>query len=220
MLEQTVLDFRAPQSHAVDFTGDSWAGSRFPRGLDSCGRSFERGDQYFTVGVRLRAGKGSSKVDKDWFTTSSRPGVDLRLLDENRTPLSRVNLKEAVEASGSGRVYASAEDYRAAVRATLFPELSAEQYDALLAALLALRVEKVSQNISPEKLGEILTASLPPLDEREVAGLAEGFEKLDRRKEETRPPSASISLRQRSGQAPTRLRPKHPGPGIQRGTCS
>jgi len=62
--------------------------------------------------------------------------------------------------------------------------LLAGQYDALVTALLALRREKISQDLSPAKLSEVLTASLPSLDEKDVSEIAEGFERLDRRRDE------------------------------------
>jgi uncharacterized protein (TIGR02680 family) len=81
-------------------------------------------------------------------------------------------------------VHESATEYREAVRRVLFPGFSPGQYDALVTALLALRREKISQDLSPAKLSEVLTASLPSLDEKDVSEIAEGFERLDRRRDE------------------------------------
>lgn len=143
-----------------------------------------RSEEVLTIGVRLRAARSTHKVDKQWFTSSLKVGRELHLLDQNRAPLSIDRLRSAIESSGSGTLHSSADDYRRCVRELLFPSFSEPQYEALLSALLALRVEKVSQNITPQKLSEILTNSLPPLDELEIASLAEGFEKLEQRKEE------------------------------------
>ena len=54
----------------------------------------------------------------------------------------------------------------------------------MITALLALRKEKLSQNLDLAKLSEVLTDALPPIDEHELAVVAEGFERLDRRRDE------------------------------------
>ncbi len=145
-------------------------------------RETEAGDEAFTIGVRLRGSTASAKATTDWFTTSLRVGRDLTLLDENRSALSKKQLSEAIGERGT--LYASAEDYRAAVRLHLFPGYGEKQYDAVITALLALRREKLSQDLTPPRLSEILTASLPSVDEHDIAEIAEGFEKLDRRRDE------------------------------------
>ncbi|MEW6155223.1 MAG: TIGR02680 family protein [Actinomycetota bacterium] len=136
----------------------------------------------FTIGVRLRASAQTHKVDYGWFTTTMVVGRDLRLLDDHRVPLSRAGLEEAL--AGAGTVHTNADDYRRAVRTHLFPGCDERQYDAIITTLLTLRREKISQDLDPQKLSSVLTASLPPLDEHDVAEVAEGFQKLDRRKED------------------------------------
>ena len=80
-------------------------------------------------------------------------------------------------------MHANAGDYRAAVRATLFPGLSEQRYDALITALLQLRTPKLSQRLDPALLSTLLSRALPPLGQQEIADLAEGFERLDRQRE-------------------------------------
>ena len=63
----------------------------------------------------------------------------------------------------------------------------------MITALLALRKEKLSQNLDLVKLSEVLTDALPPIDEHELAAVAEGFERLDRRKEELRKLEAEVA---------------------------
>ena len=152
--------------------GFLWAEFRRPSGGDV---------EHFTIGVRLRATSGTRELTRDWFTTAQRVGHELQLLDDSRTPLGRDRLREAL--GTRGELHESADAYRAAVRRTLFPGCTDDQYDAVINALLALRTERLSQHLTPSRLNEILTQSLPPLDEREVAAIAEGFERLDRRRE-------------------------------------
>ncbi|HUR19041.1 MAG TPA: SbcC/MukB-like Walker B domain-containing protein, partial [Acidimicrobiales bacterium] len=66
----------------------------------------------------------------------------------------------------------------------LFPGFSADRYGSVITALLALRKEKLSQHLDLAKLSETLSESLPPIDDHDIAAVAEGFERLDRRKAE------------------------------------
>ena len=75
----------------------------------------------------------------------------------------------------------------------LFPGFSEDRYASVITALLALRKEKLSQNLDLAKLSEVLTDALPPIDEHELAAVAEGFERLDRRKDELRKLEAEVA---------------------------
>lgn len=143
---------------------------------------FARGEQTFTVGARIRASQATARAEVDFFTTNLAVGAGLDLLDETRTPLSRKSLAEAI--GDNGRVHDSAESHRSAIREVLFPGFTADRYDSVITALLALRKEKLSQNLDLDKLSVVLSEALPPLDDHDVAAVAEGFERLDRRKAE------------------------------------
>jgi uncharacterized protein (TIGR02680 family) len=143
---------------------------------------FRRGTEVFTLGARLRASASTKTVTKALFTTTQTVGADLFLVDEHRVPLSRQALVEAV--GDHGRVTDSASEHRDAVRASLFPGFSADRYDALLNALLALRKEKLSQHLDLDKLSSVMTEALPAIDDHEIASVAEGFERLDRRRDD------------------------------------
>jgi uncharacterized protein (TIGR02680 family) len=158
------------------------AGGNDPTRTGFAWAEFRRGDDVFTVGARLRASQATNKVDAVFFTTTLQVGTELQLLDESRTPLPKQALADAI--GDTGRVHASAEEHRAAVREALFPGFNADRYASVINALLALRKEKLSQNLDPEKLSDVLSDALPPLDDQDVAVLAEGFERLDRRRAE------------------------------------
>ncbi len=143
---------------------------------------FRRGDEVFTAGARIRASHATARAEVDLFTTTRAVGSELHLLDEARRPLSRKDLAEAI--GDSGRVHDSAAEHRAAVRAALFPGFSASRFDSVVGALLSLRREKLSQNLDLDKLSEVLSEALPPLDDHDIAAVAEGFERLDRRRAE------------------------------------
>ena len=143
---------------------------------------FERGDAVFTIGARMRASQSTRRVDVDYFTSTARVGNGLELLDEQRVPLSLKALKEAL--AESGRVYGTADEYRTAVREALYEGFGPDRYASVITALLALRKEKLSQNLDLEKLSEVMSEALPPLDDHDIAAVAEGFERLDRRREQ------------------------------------
>ncbi|WP_158009834.1 TIGR02680 family protein [Carbonactinospora thermoautotrophica] len=147
-----------------------------------CGRTGD--DGWFTCGARLQASKHSRNVTATYFVTHRRidtPG-GLSLLTADGRPLTRGDLAAAI--GDSGGVFDSAADYRRMVRHTLFPEFTEEQYEALISALLKLRTPKPSEHLDPKELSKLLSEALPVIDQQDVAEIAEGFEKLDRRREE------------------------------------
>lgn len=144
---------------------------------------FRRGIDVFTVGARMRASTSvGRKVDLRFFTTSLAIGGGLHLLNANRQPLSIKELEQAL--ADRGAVHESGDDHRRAVRDVLYPDFTPDRYQAVIGALLALRKEKISQNLDPVALSKILSDALPPLEDHELAAVAEGFERLDRRRAE------------------------------------
>jgi uncharacterized protein (TIGR02680 family) len=140
-------------------------------------------DQWFSCGARLQASSHTTTVHADYFTTGLRIGtVDgIELTNEAGQPLTRRALEERL--GEHGKVHGNAGEYRSEIRSVLFPGLSEQRYDALITALLQLRTPKLSQRLDPALLSTLLSRALPPLDEQEVAELAEGFERLDRQRE-------------------------------------
>lgn len=155
--------------------------------------------EHFTCGTRLRA-KPAGGGDHCWFTTTQRPGVDLHLLDEQRRPVPPETLGQRIGERGTvwGR---DAGGYREAVRAALYPELSAGQLGSLIDALLVVRKQSVTDGLSAAVLDELLTAGLPGLDDTEVAKVARGFEDLDRRRDEITRMQADLRAVTRLGSA-------------------
>ncbi len=138
--------------------------------------------QWFTCGARLSATANTRTVTPTYFTTDRRIGVPggVALVNDAGRPLTRSDLAAAI---GDDGVHGSAEAHRTTVMRTLFRGFSTDKYDALLSTLLQLRIPKLSEHLDPEELSRVLSQALPPLDHQDVAEIAEGFEKLDRRKE-------------------------------------
>ncbi|HUQ59390.1 TIGR02680 family protein [Lentzea sp.] len=144
---------------------------------------FQQGDEWFTCGARLQATTNTSNVMATYFTTSLRIG-DLNLVNEAGRPLTKADLVAAM--GDHGVVHASPADYRYTVRTTLFPGVTEQRYDSLITALLQLRTPKLSERLDPSVLSSLLSKALPPLDQSDLTEIAEGFERLDRQREELR----------------------------------
>jgi uncharacterized protein (TIGR02680 family) len=140
-------------------------------------------DPWFTCGCRLQASTHTTTVHADYFTTWRRIGTadGISLVNEAGQPLTKTALEETL--ADHGTVYGNAGDYRNAVRSVLFPGLSEQRYDALITALLQLRMPKLSQRLDPALLSTLLSRALPPLGQQEITDLAEGFERLDQQRE-------------------------------------
>lgn len=148
---------------------------------------FQHADgRWFTCGARLQATIHTKNVTATYFTTEAR--IDLpdgvQLSGEAGQPLTKAQLIE--ELGTSGKVHESAEAYRTVVRQTLYRGLNEQRYDSLLTALRQLRTPKLSERLDPGLLSELLSSALPPLGEGEIHEIAEGFERLDRQREELR----------------------------------
>ncbi|NUP65446.1 MAG: TIGR02680 family protein, partial [Nonomuraea sp.] len=148
---------------------------------------FQHADgRWFTCGARLQATTHTKNVGAAYFTTGSRIGVPggVRLTGDGGQPLTKAQLAD--ELGDAGTVHDSADAYRAVVRRTLYPALNEQRYDSLLTALRQLRTPKLSERLDPGLLSDLLSSALPPLGESEIHEIAEGFERLDRRREELR----------------------------------
>jgi uncharacterized protein (TIGR02680 family) len=148
----------------------------------ACVRDGEQ--SWFTCGARLAATAHTTTVHADYFTTGQRVGIPggLSLVNDAGQPLTRAALSGAL--AGHGELHPSAAEHRATVRRALFPGLSEQRYDALITALLQLRTPKLSERLDPSLLSTLLSRALPPLGQAEIAELAEGFERLDRQRDD------------------------------------
>ncbi|MFT4217095.1 MAG: TIGR02680 family protein [Micropruina sp.] len=137
-------------------------------------------DERVTIGARLQASENTTRVEPTYFVTDARVGDDLPLIDSYGAPLTVAALKEALD--GNGRAFSRPAEYRTAVREGLFPGMTADRYNTLVQALLQLRRPKLSEHLDPEALSGLLSSALPPVDELQIAELAEGFERLDQQR--------------------------------------
>ncbi|MEE2034847.1 TIGR02680 family protein, partial [Rhodococcus sp. CC-R104] len=140
---------------------------------------FCRGDrddpEAVTVGIGMRATRGTDKVTRWYFVVDGRVGVDFSLLDAEDRPLTR---KQLVDEVGAEAVTDRPVDYRAAIDARLFG-LGAQRYDQLINLILTLRRPQLAKNLDPKGLSQALTDGLRPLDEQLVLEAARSFSDME-----------------------------------------
>ncbi|MFC4562857.1 TIGR02680 family protein [Nocardiopsis mangrovi] len=152
-------------------------------------------EHWFTCGARLQATRDTRQVHAAYFTCSGRVGHGISLVTGDGAPLTRDALRKALGTAGT--VHSGPDDYRARVRGMLYPSLSEARYDSLITALLQLRTPKLSERLDPALLSDLLSSALPPLGRGELADIADGFERLDRQREELADLAAQVEVAER-----------------------
>lgn len=135
---------------------------------------------YLTLGCGLRATAGRRSVDSWFFVSEQRVGVELSLISEQQTALTRDRLTEAV---GSHAVFTAARDYRRAVDERLFG-LGTERYRALIDTLIQLRQPQLSKQPNEQNLSNALSQAFPPLDRVVLEDVADAMTQLDEYRDE------------------------------------
>ena len=133
------------------------------------------GEVFVTLGCGLRASRRTAGVDAWYFLSEQRVGEELVLLTPDRQPLTLKQLRLVLGEVGT--VYRSASEYRDEVDKHLY-DLGADRFAALRHLLLQLRRPQLSEKLDPDKLSDLLTTSLPPIEEDLISELAELFERL------------------------------------------
>lgn len=128
-----------------------------------------------TVGIGMRASKGTDRVARWYFVVDGRVGVDFSLIGADDRPFTR---KQLIEEIGSDAVVDRPIDYRAAIDARLFG-LGAERYDQLITLILTLRRPQLAKNLDPRGLSRALSDGLRPLDEHLVTEAARSFSDME-----------------------------------------
>ena len=131
---------------------------------------------YVTLGCGLHARKGTGiPSNARWFfVTRQRVGETLRLMSENRVPLSRERLEAAI---GQASVYRTAAEYRSAVDEALFG--LGVRYGPLIELLLQLRRPQIMRDFKADDLSRLLSEALPPLSPRLIENVSVSFRSLE-----------------------------------------
>ncbi len=148
------------------------------------GRVGDDGPEYVTLGIGMRAVKGRGLAQKWLFTTDRRISTtdqpttddDLSLVADAGQALTRDRLQAALD--GHGRVFDTAQAYRAEVDRRLFG-LGEHRYAALLDLLIELRRPQLSRTMEEDALSDALSEALPPLPRAVIGDVAEAFRTLE-----------------------------------------
>jgi uncharacterized protein (TIGR02680 family) len=138
----------------------------------------DAGPARLTVGIGMKANRASRDVRRWYFVARDRKvGADLRLVREDREPVSRVELAAAI--GDDGELVDTQAEYRRRLNDLLFGFPSEDGYRAMLRLMLELRRPHLSKNLNPDAVAELLSAGLPSVDEALMRRLAGGLEQLD-----------------------------------------
>lgn len=141
---------------------------------------------YKTIGIGLRARRGAAQIGFWGFVLEDgrRVDHDFWLYDhvlfqegQGKFPLDRKGLEERI--GSGGQVVQEQRGYRDLVNRALFGFHDKEAYVDLLNLLIQLRSPKLSKDVKPTAIYDVLVRALPPLHEEELRPLSEVMEDMD-----------------------------------------
>ena len=132
-------------------------------------------ETFQTLGAGLKASTATRRADSWFFLSDRRVGVDLDL-DVAGECLSIERLKVAL---GDDAVTASGAEHRRRVGRHVFGLFDEARYRNLLHLLHALRDPNIGNQVEAGELARVLSAALPPIDERVLTEAAGHFDDLE-----------------------------------------
>lgn len=136
--------------------------------------------EFATIGARLHAVFGSSRVSIAWFLTDQRPSEDIRFTvplgddPDRRLPASREQLVAMF--GDRGQVFENRTGYIRAIDDRIFR--LRDRYEGLMSLLISLRQPKLSEKLNLDALVTHLRSALPPVNDDSVRQLADALESL------------------------------------------
>ena len=144
---------------------------------------FERADgrgavERITAGIGMKAWRDRPGVTRwYWILSDQRVGEDVRLVREDREPLSRADLVAVL--GDDGELLGTASEYRERLRQRIFGFATAEEYRVMLELMRQLRRPHLSKSLDPAGVAAMLASGLPAVDDRLLRRLASGLEQLE-----------------------------------------
>ncbi|MFC4098474.1 TIGR02680 family protein [Paenibacillus xanthanilyticus] len=141
---------------------------------------------YKTIGIGLRARRGVAQIGFWGFLLEDGRRINrdfwlhdrmLELEGQGKYPLDRKGLEQQI--GSGGQVVQEQRGYRDLVNKALFGFHDKEAYVDLLNLLIQLRSPKLSKDVKPTAIYDILVRALPPLHEEELRPLSEVMEDMD-----------------------------------------
>ena len=131
-----------------------------------------------TVGIGMRANRSAKDVRRWHFVLRDRRiGADLRLVRDDREPLSQADLAAAI--GDDGELLDTQRNTGAASTTCCSAFLRRTATRTMLRLMRELRRPHLSKKLDPDGVAELLAAGLPDVDEALMRRLAGGLEQLD-----------------------------------------
>lgn len=144
--------------------------------------------EYITTGIGLKGNLSSDRVDSWYFIIKDkRINKDIMLyefaIDENgekvKIPLSEKKMKNLIEQEKIGEFKTSQADYAEAVNNNIFKFQSIEEFKEMVDLIVRIRAPKLSNNMGPSVLYDVLQSSLPDLSMNDLRSLSETIQNID-----------------------------------------
>lgn len=139
-------------------------------------------ENYITVGMGIKAQK--DKALDTWYfiiRDGKRIGKEIELLKkspEGHVVLQKKQLKNLLQENGYFTEYQN--QYMEKMNEIFFGFADIGNYQDLLSLLINIRAPKLSKDLKPTKMYEILNKSLKTLDEEELRGVTDAIEEMER----------------------------------------
>jgi uncharacterized protein (TIGR02680 family) len=136
------------------------------------------GTERVTAGIGMKAWRDRPGVTRwYWVLANRRVGDDLRLVRDDREPLSRADLVAAL--GDDGELLGTASEYRERLRERVFGFATADEYRVMLELMRQLRRPHLSKSLDPAGVAAMLASGLPAVDDGLLRRLASGLEQLE-----------------------------------------
>ncbi|MCK2005118.1 TIGR02680 family protein [[Brevibacterium] frigoritolerans] len=160
-------------------------------------------EEYITTGIGLKGNLSNDKVDSWYFILKNkRINIDFRLfdiaIDENgekvKVPLSEKKLKNLIEQEKCGEFKTSQAEYAELVNNHIFKFESIQEFKEMVDLIVRIRAPKLSNNMGPSVLYEVLQSSLPELSMNDLRSLSETIQNIDEINERLEKAKYDLSL--------------------------
>lgn len=145
---------------------------------------FKRQDEeiYASIGMGMKGkrGQGITDIWYFWLNDGRRIGMDFFLyecIDDIKVALSKRKLENLI--GDGGRVLSSQQEYASDVNKLLFGYGNVEDFEDMVDLIVKIRTPKLSRDLNPSKIYDIMQSSLPGLTEEDLRPLSDTIENLD-----------------------------------------
>ena len=138
-------------------------------------------EKYCTLGIGQRARKGKP-MDFWGFVINDgrRVGIDIQFFKEVGSTWIPLDKQEMKKALGDDAPFTDAQrEYKEFVNKYLFGFRKPEHYEQFIQLLIKVRAPKLSKDLNPGKIYEILNESLQTLSDEELRVMVDAMEKMD-----------------------------------------